>query len=63
MSDHRPVHASFVVQCRIVEEAKREQMAKEIYEKRKNMIGDVLSGNVEKFVDFNEKRKYFSYIG
>ena len=57
MSDHRPVHASFVVQCRIVEEAKREQMAKEIYEKRKNVIGDVLSGNVEKFVDFNEKRK------
>jgi hypothetical protein len=55
MSDHRPVFASFNVQCRIVEDAKREQLAKEIYETRKNMIGEVLGGDVQKFVDSGGK--------
>jgi len=56
MSDHRPVYATFQVQCRIVEDAKREQLAREIYEKRKNMIGEVLSGDVEKYIVNKTKR-------
>ena len=60
MSDHRPVFATFDVQCRIVEDAKREQLAREIYEKRKNMIGEVLGGDVQKFIDLG--RKCFAYL-
>ena len=56
MSDHRPVYATFKVQVRIVEEAKREQLAREIYDKRKNMIGEVLAGDVEKFMVLDGKR-------
>jgi synaptojanin len=56
MSDHRPVYASFAVQCRIVDETKRQQLAREIYEKRKHMVGDVLKGNVQLFVESNGKR-------
>jgi len=56
MSDHRPVYTTFTVRCRIVEEAKREQLAREIYEKKKNMIGEVLSGNIEKYMDLTGKR-------
>jgi synaptojanin len=56
MSDHRPVFASFYVQCRIVDDAKREQLAKDIYETRKNMIGEVLGGDVRKFIDLRGKR-------
>ena len=55
MSDHRPVYATFKVQCRIVEDSKREKLAKEIYEKKKNIIGDVLGGNVEKYIDLGGK--------
>ena len=55
MSDHRPVFASFNVQCRIVEDTKREQLAREIYETRKNMIGEVLGGDVRKFIDSGGK--------
>src|SRR5271170_1573412 len=57
MSDHRPVYATFKVECRIVEDVKREELAREIYEKRKNMIGDVLSGDVEKYIINAEKCK------
>lgn len=56
MSDHRPVYATFTATCRIVEETKREQLAREIYEKRKNMIGEVLNGDVEKYLDLSGKR-------
>jgi synaptojanin len=55
MSDHRPVYAAFKVQCRIVEDSKREKLAREIYEKKKNIIGDVLAGNVEKYIDLGGK--------
>lgn len=58
MSDHRPVYATFKVQCRIVEETKREKMAREIYEARKNMIGEVLAGDVAKYIDIGRKRKF-----
>src|SRR5579862_2719989 len=57
MSDHKPVYATFVAQCRLVEEVKRQQLAREIYEKRKNMVGDVLRGEVEQFVDLDEKKR------
>jgi hypothetical protein len=60
MSDHRPVYATFKVQCRIVEEIKRQELEREIYEKRKNVIGDVLGGDVEKYIDFGHKRLTFS---
>ena len=56
MSDHRPVYATFKVQCRIVEDSKREKLAREIYDKRKNMIGEVLAGDVEKYTDPKGKR-------
>jgi Endonuclease/Exonuclease/phosphatase family 2 len=56
MSDHRPVYATFTVQCRIVEESKREQLAREIYSRRKAMVGDFLIGDIEKHVDSNGKR-------
>ena len=56
MSDHRPVYATFTVTCRIVEETKREQLARQIYEKRKNMIGEVLNGDVNKYLDLSGKR-------
>jgi hypothetical protein len=56
MSDHRPVYASFKVDCRIIEESKREKLAKEIYEKRKNMIGELLAGDVEEYMDSSGKR-------
>jgi hypothetical protein len=59
MSDHRPVYATFKVQCRIVEDTKREKLAREIYEKKKNMIGDVLGGDVEQYLDTDGKRMLF----
>jgi synaptojanin len=46
-SDHRPVYATFTVQVRIVDEPKREKFGKEIYEAKKNMIGDIIGGNLE----------------
>ena len=55
MSDHRPVYASFIVQCRVVDETKRQQLAREIYGARKNMVGDVLKGNVEQFIEVDGK--------
>lgn len=56
MSDHRPVYSTFKVPVRIVDDAKRGQLAHEIYEKRKNIIGDVLSSDdLEKFVDLTGK--------
>lgn len=56
MSDHRPVYAMFKVQCRIVEESKRERLAKEIYEaKKNNILGEVLVGDVEKYIDLDGK--------
>lgn len=56
MSDHRPVYATFKVQCRIVEDTKREKLAREIYETRKNMIGDVLAGDIGKYIGLDGKR-------
>ena len=55
MSDHRPVYATFKLQVRIVEDAKRERLAREIYEKRKNMIGEVLVGDAEKYMELDRK--------
>lgn len=61
MSDHKPVYATFQVQVRIVDDAKRSKLGHEIYEKRKTMIGDVLgSDDVEKYVDSSGKRSYLS---
>jgi synaptojanin len=57
MSDHRPVYATFMVQCRIVEDTKREQLAREIYEERKTMIGEVVGGDVGKYIDLSGKRR------
>jgi hypothetical protein len=61
MSDHKPVYATFKVQVRIVDDAKRSKLGHEIYEKRKNMIGDVFgSDDVGKFIDSTGKRPYLS---
>jgi hypothetical protein len=38
-----------------VEDAKREHLGREIYEKRKNMIGEVLAGDVEKYMELDGK--------
>lgn len=61
MSDHKPVYATFKVQVRIVDDAKRSKLGHEIYEKRKTMIGDVFgSDDVEKYIDSTGKRPYLS---
>jgi len=54
-SDHRPVYATFRLQVRIVDEAKREKLAREIYEQRKNMIDDVIGGSLEALDAFGGK--------
>ena len=54
-SDHRPVYATFRVQVRIVDEPKREKLAREIYEQRKNMIGDVVGGSLDALDTFGGK--------
>jgi synaptojanin len=51
MSDHRPVYATFKVQCRIVDDVKRNNLARVIYEQKKAVIGDVLTGDMEKYFD------------
>ena len=55
MSDHKPVYATFKTQVRIVEDGKREKLARQIYEERKNMIGEVVGGDVEKYVARDRK--------
>jgi synaptojanin len=55
MSDHRPIYATFKVQCRIVDEAKRSTLARAIYEQKKAVIGDILSGDMEKYFDTTGK--------
>jgi hypothetical protein len=55
MSDHRPVYATFKVQVRIVDDAKKETLSREIYKKTKNMIGEVLGEDIQKYVDGNGK--------
>lgn len=39
-SDHRPVYAMFQCQVRVVDEASKEQISRELYERRRSEVGN-----------------------
>ncbi|CAK7243531.1 MAG: Inositol-1,4,5-trisphosphate 5-phosphatase 1 [Sporothrix thermara] len=50
-SDHRPVYAHFLCTVSIVDEAKRDRISRELYERRKAEVGDVTANTTVEDTD------------
>ena len=43
-SDHRPVHALFHCQVRVVDEVSKEKISRELYQRRRSEVGNTTAG-------------------